>query len=208
MAKKLLNVKVDTRGFNKTFARYMELTSRTFQQAINSKLFDAARFALKATDKANLSSVRASLNAKCFRYPRMTVAEAIVMKGKAHFTQISDAELKQEGKKYVSSKARTIGFAKSGWIPALKEMMPFIFKNSFTVKGIAVSGKKGGANPVKRVSNQMHGEVFNDVAGTHNLGRVEALKNRGAQDAINKVEADMQRYIEGKLNPHNKEFHK
>ena len=208
MGKPVIKATVDTTSFNKTFARYMELTSKTLQEAINNKLFDAARFAMAATEKADLGKVKAALNEKCFRYPRMTVAEAIVMKGKPHFTQITDAELKQEGKQYISKKAKTIGFAKSGWIPAMKDMMPYIFRNKLSVRGVTASGKKGGANPIKKPSNVMRGEVFNDVNGTRNLPRVENIKSKGAQDAINKVEADMVKYIEGKLEPHNREFNK
>lgn len=208
MGKEVLKVKVDTTSFNKTFGRYMELTSKTLADAINQKLFDACRFALRATGKASASTVRASLNTKTFRYPRLTVAEAMVLKGKPHFTQITDAELKQEAKTFINKKVQTIAFAKSGWIPALKEMMPFIFKDKLTVSGVNATGKKGGASPIKRPSNVMKGEVFNDVKGTRNLPRVEGIKNQGAQDAINKVEADMVSYIEKKLAPHNAEFNK
>jgi hypothetical protein len=199
---------LDLTSFRKTFDKYMKVTGQTLQKALNNKLFDCARFALASTDKADVGTVRASLNAATYRYPRITVAEAIVLKGQSHFTQITRTELREKARTLINKKVKSVGFAKSGWIPAIKDMLPSIFGKSFNQGKVLASGKKGGAKPITTISNHMTGEVYNDVQGTTHFSRVESLKNKGAQIAVDKVEADMIKYLERKLEPHNREFNR
>jgi len=54
----------------------------------------------------------------------------------------------------------------------------------------------------------MQGAVWNDVTAKTNDSVVEAIKERGAQSAVDKVTADMNGYILKKLEPHNQEFNR
>lgn len=193
-----INTELDVTELNDKIQKYLSLTNKTLQKAINDKLFDLARFSLKETDKAKRSELTDKLNSLCFRYPKFTLAEIIVLSNKEHFSAISEAELKSEAKKLTNIRGGHCGYVKSGWIQPMKELMPYIGKQSVAANGVPkdIIGQ-GGAEPIKNPNtNVYNGSVFNDTFGGRNG---EQMKVAGAQAAVNAVVADMDKYFDRKL---------
>src|ERR1700744_3516356 len=115
---------VDTRRFQRDLDLYLKTTSKTIEDAINFKLYDCARAAIKGTGKANKSEIKQSLDAACNRYPERTVAEMLVIIAK-HNTGEEVFDLEEEAKKLKNKRFSSIGFTKAGWIPALKKLLHY-----------------------------------------------------------------------------------
>ena len=76
----MIDAKIDTTRFESDFRLYAKETSKTLVDAINYKLFDAARASIKGTDKADAKKVKASLEQMSFGYRGRTVGQMIVIK--------------------------------------------------------------------------------------------------------------------------------
>jgi hypothetical protein len=160
-------------------------------------LFDAARAAIKGTPKADKNTVAETLNAASKMYPARTVAEMLVIiEHQDAGTQIQDLE--DEANALIKKRQQGIGFSKAGWIPALKELLPLIGKESVSIGGLQRPAF-GGAEPAKQVGSELVGSVFNDVQGTGNFPKVESIKEEGAEFGREKVANDIATYLEREL---------
>lgn len=193
----MVDVKVDTTRFERDLQLYLKETSKTVEDAINYKLFDATRAAIKGTDKADKSKVKESLDAMSTKYPDRTVAEmlVIVQKEKSGETVF---DLQAEVTKLKNKRYSSIGFTKAGWLPALKKLLRFVGKEAVSISGI-MKAAFGGADPARTTGSTVIGSSYNDVRGTGNTSKVEKLKEIGAQAGIDKASLDMETYLSKKL---------
>jgi hypothetical protein len=189
---------VDLTEFNRSFAMYMRLTSKSFKDAVNNKLFDIARFAYKDTAKADGKTIKATLDAFSNKYPARTVAEMIVIV-RAQNTGQQVKDLENEATKLKKSRVGHAGYTKSGWIKPMKDIAVQLGLNGFNIAKPSTVLGPGGGKPVVSESSVMGGFVWNDVAGKSNAGLVESIKETGAQSAVDKVAADMDKYVDKKL---------
>jgi hypothetical protein len=192
-----IKASIDTRRFQRDLNLYLKTTSKTIEDAVNFKLYDCARAAIKGTGKADKKKVKETLDASCNRYPERTVAEMLVIMAN-HKTGVEVFDLENEAKKLKNKRYSSIGFTKAGWIPALKKLLSYVGRETATVAGV-MKAAFGGAEPARTSGGQTTGTVFNDVAGTGNRAFVESLKEQGAQAGIDKVTLDMESYLSKKL---------
>lgn len=190
-------IRIDTRRFQRDLEMYLKETSKTIEDAVNYKLYDAARAAIKGTSKADRSKVKASLDEASKNYPDRTVAEMLVIIEKQK-TREEVFDLDTEVKALKGKRFSSIGFTKAGWIPALKKLLRYVGRDTASVAGV-LKAAFGGAEPAKTTGGQVVGSVFNDVNGTGNRGLVETIKEQGAQAGVDKVSLDMETYLSKKL---------
>ncbi len=194
----MVEATLDTSKFDPAFALYVKTTSKTAEQAIAFKLFDATREALKTTVAAKRSDIKGGLDIPSDVDPARTVAEMILLKLKrGSGEQITDLE--NEAQALIRSRYKTIGFTKSGWIPGIRKLLPHIGKESVSVTGLDHESGFGGAIVPKKIGSQINGETWNDVEGTGNKEHVEANKEHAAQAGVDKVTADIAVYLEKEL---------
>jgi hypothetical protein len=197
-----IHATVDMTDFNRAFKEYMQVTSRTLQEAVNQKLFDVCRFALKETYKPDAGTIRSAMKTTCDKYPLRTVAEMIaIMKNRGH-----EFDLAAEARKVTNKAAGAAGYTRSGWIKPMVKLMPFIGKSSFTANGVSKNVGPGDAMPVTHNASNLEGAVWNDVTAITHDALVTQYKENGVQLAINAVVADIDNYIEKKLAAVNKAF--
>jgi hypothetical protein len=193
-----LNINVDATRFNRDFELYAEETSKTLVEAVNYKAYDLARESLKGTGKADKGKIADSLNERSKEYPARTVAEMLViMKHWKTGAEIGDLKADAEG--FVKNRQSHIAFVKSGLLPALRKLLPYVGKESVTVGGV-VRDSFGGAEPAKKIGGNIVASIYNDVEGTGNKTLVEELKERGFQIGMDKVASSMETYLSKKLN--------
>ena len=193
----MVKATIDTTRFDRDFALYKEQTSKALVDAINYKLFDCARACIKGTGKANKTDIKSSLMAASNKCPARTVAEMmVILKHRRTGEEIQDLE--GEAEALIKSRQSHTGFAKAGWIPALKDLIGRVGRESVSVAGVGQVAY-GGATPARQMGSTVAGDVFNDVAGTGNKAFVEQLKEKGAQVGLDKVAADMETYLAKKL---------
>lgn len=191
-----IKVEINTSRFDAVFRKYMELTSKSLQDAINNKLFDITLHAGRETGKADPKTIRSTLKAVSSQYPNRTVAQMIVI-AKARRAGQSIKDLESEANDLIRRRVKSVGFAKAGWIPGLKTLLPLVFKSSARVGANMYGVPKGGAQPVKHhTGNTWHSETWNDVRGNPPAPKIEDLKEKGAQAGIDWAVKDMVTYIE------------
>ena len=195
----MITAKIDTTRFDRDFELYKIETSKSVLEAVNYKLFDCARAAIPGTAKADKGKIKGSLTIASRLYPKRTVAEMLViMKHIGTGDEIQDLEA--EAAALVKGRQAHTGFARAGWIPAIKKLIKLVGKEHVTIGGL-VRAAFGGANPASKNGSSIVGSVFNDVAGKGSTKSfVEAIKTNGAQAGIDKVSGDMEQYLSKKLN--------
>ena len=204
----MIEAKLDTSRFDRAFALYEQTSRKTLAEAINYKLFDAARAAIKGTDKADRNDIQQTLEEASTLYPKRTVAEMIVIMKHAR-TGDEIGDLLAEAKELIKYRKSHTGFVKSGWIPALRKLLRMVGKESISISSVTSQENNfGGAEPAKASDNVLNGSVFNDIHGIDNKAFVERLKEKGAQFAIDKVTADIETYLAKKLDIPIEQFNK
>lgn len=188
---------VDDATFQRNLKLYIDNTSKTVVDAVNFKLYDASREALKQTPKADKGTIKAKLNAVSSKYPERTVAEMIVVKEKQE-AGIETFDLEEEVKALIGKRTSHIAFVKSGWLPAIKQLLSKVGKSFVTVSGVN-KPSYGGADPARVAGSTIKGSAYNDVAGSGNKGLVEHIKEQGGQAAVDKVNGDIVQYLSKKL---------
>jgi hypothetical protein len=193
----LMTVKVDDAICRRNLNLYLQETSKTIEDAINFKLYDGCREALKQTPKADRSKVKQSLEQMSSKYPDRTVAEMVVIKQKqASGEEIIDLEA--DVKKLMGRRYSSIGFTKAGYLPGIKKLLQYVHKSFASVTGIT-RASFGGAEPATKTGSVIKGSFFNDVEGKINRGLVTKLKEEGAEAGLQKINSDIVTYLSKKL---------
>lgn len=152
-----VKIRWDQSRFDRTFARYMEHTSRDLVTAINTKSYFIARKATWFTHKADRGKIESSLGR------RITTMKTVIKGGKARLVSRRGLELtrakqynaplagliinKRRGKKasggkggltgrdmarairdLLAARLRSVAYFRSGWLAAIKRLAPLADK--------------------------------------------------------------------------------
>jgi hypothetical protein len=138
----------------------------------------------------------------CDKYPLRTVAEMIaIMKNRGH-----EFDLAAVARKVTNKAAGAAGYTRSGWIKPMVKLMPFIGKSSFTANGVSKNVGPGDAMPVKHPAITLEGSAWNDVTAITHDALVTQYKENGVQIAVEEVVADIDGYLERKMQQAGKVF--
>lgn len=193
----ITGVTIDDAVFQRNLQRYIEESSKSVIDAINWKLYDGSRAALKGTPKADKNTIKSKLNEASSKYPERTVAEMLVLK-QMQATGQEVFDLQQEVKNLLKKKTSHTGFAKSGWLPAIRDLINKVGKSMVSVSGVTSVGY-GGAQPAVKTGSTIQGSIYNDVKGTGNFAFVQKIKEIGGEQAKVKINSDIVTYLSKKL---------
>lgn len=190
----MIKMEVDMREFQKTFREYMKYTNKTAAQVLNTKMTFILSDAIRNTKKASAQEIRAKLNAGDPPLKENIVARRALDHGEF----ISQKEIKTRAKRLLGARVRSIGFVLSGWIPALKKMIPYSDRKSVIVP--RQRGKdKGGSKPASLLSGfYATSEAWNNVIGKPPSMKVLSIKMDAVAIAFSKEMASMVQYLEKK----------
>lgn len=125
--------RLNTAEFERTRREYMKFTRRDTATVINTKLFYIARRATVETPKANKASMVQELKGKRMKAVKLksgriknvksTLAELIIWGRRLKSGgSTKKKDMREEVKKLIAARLRSIAFIKSGWIPAIKRL--------------------------------------------------------------------------------------
>lgn len=208
---------VDLSDFNKKMDEYVKFNKRNISEIINAKLFFIARNAVNNTKKVDRAKIKNELMAPSRVNPQVPLAAILVNKERKRNGSkgLNGSELKNAIKTFINRRISSIGFLKSGWLPAIR-VLDTILRNSGGFRGAPrleagatkyQRGKdKGHAIPAKPTP-KTYGEIENEI---YAKGSAEAnsVMMEGLQRAINQEVASMERYIEDKMKKANENFNK
>jgi hypothetical protein len=158
------SIRINRRDFDRSLSQYIRHSRRDVPVIVNTKAFYIARRATVETPKSDKSKVMAELRgsrSKNFttkkgktKQIQYSLAQLLVVARRASKgLSIKKSDIKDEVKKLISSRLRSIAFLKAGWLPAIKKLEPLSDK----------IGGGGGARISKRNSGTQYGKPKGDA---------------------------------------------
>jgi hypothetical protein len=214
-------VTVDSRSFDRAFRDYLKVSQKSLAEICNNKAARVAAAAIRETKRANRGKIESDLGryvtvqetskrGKVVNRRRLVLntrtghtaplAELIINKrrGRAGQPGLEGAAMAQAVRKMLASRFRSIGFLASGWLAAIKAILPSLVDRS----GIRIDrsvkwrGKpKGDAKPARAGWNPL-ATVENKVDKGERASRIIS---EGVQRALDSEAKDMQTYVDRKL---------
>jgi len=197
---------VDDAVFKRNLDLYLLETSKTIEEAVNFKLYDGAREALKQTPKADKGTIKEALEKTSSKYPRRNVAEMIVIKEHLALPKVQ-YDIYAEEIALIKRKSSHVAFVKSGWLPAIRELLKYVGKSFASFTGVRES-TLGGAEHATKTGSTVKGSIYNDVDGSGNKGLVQSIKEQGGQAAVDKINSDIVNYLSKKFDEPAEHFNK
>lgn len=218
----MINVKVDTKAFDRALEEYMKFTKRSVSEVVNAKAWFIARNAVLMTDKTHVSKIDAEMKSPSRDYPPAPLAAVIInSRAKAKGMKgLSGNAMKKAVQNMINARHKAVNFLRSGWLPAIRILelavkrgdinfsKRFAPKKDSSVKQFGVD--KGSAKWAKPNYERVFSEIENAVEGGNKgrNGRVHRILTSGLQKAINAEIASMRQYVERKLNPEINKFNR
>ncbi len=194
-------IQLDTRGLNAVLQEYQRHNRRDWADICNDKALDVAFRAIPETPKADVSGIKALPSKPWWN---KYVAKRIAGKGATYRKGKSKIHIQGKGydrkdaqnvsKMIIAARSRSVAFLKSGWLPAIRRLLPLSKKprKSSTQGSKQYGVDKGSATPAHPGDNPA-AFIINSAIGIEKHG-VAPL-----QRAIDGSVADMVTYINRKL---------
>jgi len=225
-----MSITFDTREFDATLKEYMRHNKRDTAEICNDRAARVCQSAIKHTVKADrekivrLLTANATMTATKIRVDRKTgrfkagkalvqhtsgsgqnsVAARLVnyFRDREGLHAIHGKQLQEAATKLLTRRLRSIGYAKSGWIAALKQLLPWLPKKlSASSPGVRLVSSRGRATPA-RPGDQAFAEIVNEAASKYKGGEARGLEEvitEGLKAGFQAEERNMRVYIEAKL---------
>ena len=221
----MINVRVDTKAFDKAMAEYMQFTKKSVAEVINAKCFFIARNAVLFTEKTPPTKIDSELNAVSKEYPPAPLSVVIInsRQKKKGEKGLTGRKMGRAVKKMIAARRKAINFLRSGWLPAIRILETamkrgdikfakrYAPKNDSSVKqygqdkGSAIWAKSNLERTFAQIENAVRGE--NKHSGTMS-GRVHSILTSGLDKAVKAEIASIKIYVERKLNPEINKFNR
>jgi hypothetical protein len=219
----MVNVKVDTKAFDKALDEYMQFTKRSVAEVINAKCWFIARNAILMTEKTPVSRIDSELSAPSREYAPAPLAAIIInsRQKKKGEKGLTGRKMANAVRKMIAARHRAVNFLRSGWLPAVRILEQAVKrgdinfskryapKKDSTVKQYGTD--KGTAIWAKPNYERVYGQIENAVQGgrlANKTARVHTILTTGLQKAINAEIASMRTYVERKMNPEINKFNR
>lgn len=211
--------------FQNTLKRYLKVNRRTLPEALNEKAYFIAGGAIRNTHKADYERIKSEMGA--FLKPvigkrgkelkRKTLALQtdywaqlatiiIVARLRKAGEKIPPAEeLIKKALDMVRARIRSVGFIRSGWLPALRRLARFskYGRTKFATGDLPkmTGEKKGGVSPAtESQGNFAKCIIWNSAGGLpKHKGALIRYGQPGLEKAVQDETASMKKYLEGKL---------
>jgi hypothetical protein len=175
-----VNIQIDTKEFNSALRDYIKVSRRSIAEIVNKRAVNIAFKAIRHTPKALKSKINRELKAKSKLNPKAPLGAILVNKGRK--PGLYGEAMTSEIEALKQRRARTIGFIKSGWLGAVKDLQPHakVFRRPPRVN---VQGPPKGYGKPARSGLNPTAEIVNQVAGAVKIG-ASALQRAINEDAI------------------------
>jgi hypothetical protein len=194
-------INLDTRAFQAVLKEYARHNRRDWSDICNDKALDVAFRAIPETPKADVSGIKALASQSWWpKYvaKRITGKGASFRKGKAKIViqgkGYDRKDAQNISKMIIAARSRSVAFLKSGWLPAIRRLLPLSKRpRKASTQGAKQYGvEKGTAQPAVAGDNPA-AFIVNSAIGIEKHG-VAPL-----QRAVDGSVADMRVYIARKL---------
>jgi len=203
-------------------------STRTFPESCNAKGLHLASAAIRHTEKADINRVayemgqvatryvsKSAMNPKRLKRPKRIFADMdknslayriIVSRMRERGESFTEQEIVQKAVRMRGARLRAIGFIKSGWIYAVRELSKVVgytgnqfikYSKSDTARMTGLP--KGFVRPAKPRLNGIVECVIGNSALLNNTGNPMPVAQRGLDKAFQEVVADMKQHLENRM---------
>ena len=185
-----VSITVDTREFNSALKEYIPYSKRSLAEIVNKRAVNIAFKSVRFTPSARKPRINRDLKQKSQIAPKAPLGAILAQKGRSPGFYGDDMKAAVEDLKL--KRHRSVGFIKSGWLGAVKDLAPHakMFRRPPRVN---VKGKSKGYGRPARAGINPTAEIVNQVQGAVKVG-APAL-NR----ALNADATDMRQYVAKKM---------
>lgn len=215
-----VSIQIDTRDFAETLKRYMEHTKKDLAEVVNTKAFFVCLKALKHTPAARAAQIERELRQKIIvdrpegktiiRRSRKGVARINLIvnarRKKKGLPGLQGAAMEAESLKVINARKASVGFAKAGWVWALRDLAPLVpsaarYAQTHNIRiGSTPLGSSVAAQPSVTPTAQIANRAFpRRTANASSAQRLRDLMTYALARAIDEEEDDMLQYIERKM---------
>jgi hypothetical protein len=217
----MLTVKVDHTQFDRALTQYLKVSKKGLREILNRKAAIIASSASRNTKRADREKIqsdlgrfvtvqettkkgttrnRRALQLNTRKGHSAPLAELIINKRRARVGEkgLEGAELSAAVRKMIAGRLRSVSFLASGWLPAVRDLLPFIEQKS----GLKVDrsarwyGRPKGAGFPAKLSIAPFAVIENRIA---KAGAGQRYIEAGLQKAVNDETRSMGEYIEKQL---------
>jgi len=227
-----INLKIDDREFQQTLREYVMVSKRTIPEIVNTKAYYIVRRAIYETPKADKMVIGKSLAGLIYAYKDTKGGARRMLKTVTRYgrwnqaTQVPLAALLVNWKRgqmgkaglygqnmaaavkgFIASRQRSVAFIRSGWLPALRILAPFV-KNKAGAAPLDSETKqygraRGRATPASE-GFHVSATIVNAIGeGAKDADAKAAALDKYAQPALQRAfdaeEASMRQYMEDEL---------
>jgi len=201
-----LNIKVDSRSFDKAYADYIQFSKKSIEEIANKIVFEVAKIATTTTKTTPKEQIATELDNTSSVSGTASLAEILVnrnrgLKGKKG---LYGALLASAADKLIKKRQRSAKFVASGWIAAVRAISRYIkAKGGAPMPTGKAKSSLGGALGARNIAGKASASIWNNVLGGKGPGskpqRVTQVEIEGLEKAIRIKTADMEVYINRKL---------
>jgi len=223
---------VDASGFNAACEELIQLSDKTYPEFVNGRMFAVAIKAKNLTKFADRSAIQNQMGGFIVEGGTFKRGARAGQKRKdrqfydlskgSSASRIVNWRRMQQGKKciwgqklrdasqrMISSRLQSIGFIKSGWIYAIRELQKVVYGVKAASDGFRIKLKgapKGGANPARfAVNSLVSSEIFNTslIAGSKYGSNSDpmSIAKPALEQALADEQAEMQKHYVEKFQP-------
>ena len=223
-----VQVKVNEREWRDTIRKYQRVSRRTSKEITDSKAYFIARGAIDETHKANKLAIGKELSKVIFDFKNTATGSRRSLKtstrfgrwGQTHQVPIAallvnwkrgqmgkpglfGEAMKQAVQHFIANRQRSVAFLRSGWLPALRILSPFVKSKAGAVPLDPETKRhgegKGSATPASEGA-KARTVIVNSVGESgHHSEAVEKYAVPGLQKSFDNEKKSMLEYIEDKL---------
>ena len=115
-------MELDTREFQRALLKYIPTTKRDLPEIVNKRAINVAFKAIRFTPKANAGKIRRQLKKQAKGKAPLAALILNKLQGKYGRKGYYGAKMKSEVDEWIAGKIRGIGYLKSGWLAAGRQI--------------------------------------------------------------------------------------
>ena len=223
-----VQVKVNEREWRDTIRQYQKVSRRTNKEITDAKAFFVARGAIDETHKANKLAIGKELSQVVYNFQNTATGSRRSFKTVTRFGRFGQTHqvpvaallinwkrgqmgkpglfgeaMKRAVQHFIANRQRSVAFLRSGWLPALRILSPFVKSKAGAAPLDAETKRhgegKGSATPASEGA-KARTVIVNAVGESgHHSEAVEKYAVPGLQKAFDNERKSMLEYIEKKM---------
>lgn len=204
-----IDLQVNEQLINEKMKTYLQYTSKGTDEAVNTKMFFIARNAVQETQMSTADKIRKALNVKVVPKNSTSGKEVrraeLIINARRKFSgkdPLEGKELKDKANRFIRSSAKSAGYLKSGWIPAIEYFKTKVPEKLASGKNYKRGKDKGGGQAMDQkgqLQDKSQASLWSSIRDRKKPKKVIKLLTEGLDKAVKRELASIEEYLAKKI---------